>query len=87
MILGVPSIAADVGGVRNLMNHDSEGVIYPSGDVNALVEGILQLFAMEDRAEALGETARFHALQTHDPEMNLQALIRIYNELSEGEKR
>ena len=81
MILGMPSIAADVGGVRNLMHHGSEGILYPSGDVNALEEGILELFAMEDRAEALGETARSHALQTHDPEKNLQDLICIYNKI------
>lgn len=81
MVLGVPSVAADVGGVRNLMHHGSEGVVYPSGDVCALAEGIMTLFAMEDRAAALGENARFHALQTHDPEKNLRDLICIYNEI------
>ena len=81
MVLGVPSVAADVGGVRNLMQHPWEGVVYAPGDVQALADGILQLFAMEDRAAVLGRSARDHALQTHDPETNLRELIKIYEEI------
>ena len=39
------------------------------------------LFALEDRAAVLGENARAHALKTHDPEKNLQDLIRIYQQI------
>lgn len=81
MLLGVPSVAANVGGVRNLMTDGSEGIIYESGDVTALAEGILRLFALEEKAAALGEAARYHALNTHDPETNLRALIDIYHEI------
>ena len=81
MLLGVPSVAADVGGVRDLMVHGAEGILYGSGDVPALAQGILELFALEDRAAALGEAARAHARKTHDPDRNLQDLIRIYNEI------
>ena len=81
MVLGVPSVAADVGGVRNLMCHDSEGFIYEPGDVQQLAEDIMALFALEDRAAALGENARTHALKTHDPEKNLLDLIHIYEKI------
>ncbi len=81
MVLGVPSVAADVGGVRNLMQQETEGLIYTSGDVRALAENILRLFALEDRAASLGENARAHALQTHDPEKNLRELMKIYDEI------
>lgn len=81
MLLGLPSVAANVGGVRNLMTHGCEGIIYESGDVAALAEGILQLFALEDKAAALGEAAGNHARNTHDPETNLRALIDIYHEI------
>jgi len=81
MVLGVPSVAADVGGVRNLMTHDREGLIYAPGDVQQLAENIRNLFAMEDGAGALGDKARNHALQTHDPENNLRELMHIYNEI------
>jgi len=81
MILGVPCISAEVGGVRNLMNQGSEGIIYAPGDVQALAEGIMQLFALEDRAADLGEVAGNHALKTHNPDKNLEDLIDIYNKL------
>ena len=81
MVLGVPSVAADVGGVRNLMCHDSEGLVYGPGHVQQLAEDIMALFALEDRAAALGENARAHALKTHDPEKNLLDLIHIYQQI------
>lgn len=81
MLLGVPCVAADVGGVRNLMDHNSEGLIYEPGQVQQLADGILNLFALEDKAAVLGENARAHALKTHDPEKNLKDLIRIYQEI------
>lgn len=81
MLLGVPGIAADVGGVRNLMHHGREGVIYEPGNIQALAQGIMQLFALEDRAAAMAEEARNHALRTHDPHKNLEDLIAIYNKL------
>ena len=82
MLMGIPSVAADVGGVCNLMRHGDEGLIYESGDVQSLAEAILRLFAMEDEAALLGEAASAHAMQTHDPEKNLRDLMAIYHEIS-----
>ncbi len=81
MLLGVPSVAADVGGVRNLMTQETEGFIYKSGDVTALAENILRLFALEEKASVLGEAARSHAQITHDPEANLRELVNIYDKI------
>ena len=81
MLLGVPSIASDVGGVRNLMENGPEGRIYPSGDVKALAQYIQNIFEMEGNAAVLGQAARAHALVTHDPERNLQDLLSIYEKL------
>lgn len=81
MVLGVPSVAADVGGVRDLMNQETEGFIYASGDVKALVQRIMELFALEAEASALGSAACTHARKTHDPETNLRELMKIYEEI------
>ena len=37
MLLGVPSVAANVGGVPNLMTHGTEGLIYKPGDRKSVV--------------------------------------------------
>lgn len=81
MLLGVPSVAANVGGVRNLMTHGTDGLIYEPGHTEKLAEQIMTLFDMEEHAEALGENARIHAQKTHDPENNLRELIKIYYEI------
>lgn len=81
MLLGMPCVAADVGGVRNLMEQGTEGRIYPSGDVEMLTKHILELFAMEENVAPMGKAARKHAMRTHDPETNLQALLNIYEKL------
>lgn len=78
MILGLPSVAADVGGVGDLLRDGSEGYIYAPGDVEKLAEDIVRIFALEQNGEALGQAAKDHALRTHDPETNLNALIEIY---------
>ena len=81
MLLGVPCVAADVGGVTDLMTMDKEGCLYPSSAPYMLAYWIDQVFRMEDRAEAMGQAARAHAAVTHDPEKNLTALLGIYESL------
>lgn len=81
MLLGVPCVAADVGGVRDMMRED-EGFSYPSTAPYLLAHYIMEVFAMEERAEAMGARAREHALQTHDPEKNLQQLLSVYREVA-----
>lgn len=80
MLLKVPAIAADVGGVRDLMT-EGEGIIYPSLDTKQLAEQIKAVFAMEEKAADMGIKASAHARITHDPQKNLQDLIAIYEEI------
>ena len=81
MLLGVPSVAADVGGVTTMMVHEKEGYVYPSSAPYMLADYIQQVFAMEKEAEALGAAAKAHARKTHDPETNLNTLLSIYESL------
>ena len=81
MLLGVPCVSGDVGGVTNLMTHNEEGYVYQSTAPYMLAYYIKRVFAMKDQAQALGKAAREHAAKTHDPEKNLQDLLNIYREL------
>ena len=82
MLLGVPCVAADVGGVTNLMTHNREGYVYQSAAAYMLAFYIKEVFAMGEEAKLLGEAARCHARKTHDPETNLRDLLKIYQELA-----
>ena len=81
MLLGVPCVAADVGGVTNMM-HPGEGFVYQPAAAYMLAHYIMEVFAMEDRAEQLGQAARIHAQKTHDPAENLRSLLAIYQEIA-----
>ena len=81
MILGVPSVAADVGGVTTLITHKEEGFVYQSTAPYMLAYFIKALFEQEESAATMGLAARSHALATHDPEKNLQDLLNIYDEI------
>ena len=82
MLLGVPRVSADVGGVTNLMTHNQEGLIYQSTAPYMLAHYIMQVFAMEEQAGAYGQKAHAHAAMTHNPGRNLQTLLAIYRDLA-----
>lgn len=78
MLLGVPCVAADVGGVSNMLANREEGFVYQPTAPYMLAYYIDKVFAMEDRAEAMGQQARAHAEKTHSFGVNLDALLEIY---------
>lgn len=82
MLLGVPCVAADVGGVANLMQHQQEGFVYQPSAEYMLAYYIKQVFAQKEAAAMMGNAARQHARKTHDPKQNLQTLLQIYSEIA-----
>ena len=82
MLLGLPCVASCVGGVSSLMNHGSEGYLYQSTAPYMLAHYIQEVFAAEEKAEEMGMAAARHAARTHDPDTNLQQLLRIYREVA-----
>ena len=82
MLLGVPCVAADVGGVTTMMTHETEGFVYQSTAPYMLAHYIKNVFAMGERAAAMGQAARAQARKTHDPETNLRDLLGIYEEIA-----
>ena len=81
MLLGVPCVAADVGGVHNLLTDGGGGMLYPAGDVEALADRIMEIFTKEAIVERFSDNARKHARVNHDAEQNYYRLIRIYREM------
>ena len=58
MLLGVPCVAADVGGVHNLLTDGGDGMLYPAGDVEALADRIMEVFTKEAIVERFSDNAR-----------------------------
>lgn len=81
MLLGMPVIASDVGGIKNLMVHGSEGFLYPFDEPYMVAYYAKKIFDDNELAQEIGENARKHAIKTHDEVENLNTLIDIYNRL------
>jgi len=81
MILGVPCVSADVGGISSIFGKE-EGILYPAGNVKALTEGILEVFMDDEKAETYGRNAKVRAKKTHNGETNYRTLIEIYRKIA-----
>lgn len=82
MLLGMPVVSSDVGGVKNLLNHGKEGYIYQWDAPYMLAYYVCKVFEDEDRAVKMGKCARSRALVTHDREKNLEDMLQIYEKIS-----
>lgn len=82
MLLGVPVVAANVGGVHNLLEDKKDGLMYLKGNKKQLRDAILSILENDKQAMYMSVNAREHALKTHNPETNYQRLLEIYNEIN-----
>mgnify|MGYP004560670789 FL=1 len=83
MLLGVPCISSDVGGVKNMLVHNLEGYIYQADAPYMLAYYVKKMFAVEKQAETIGAKAKEHAAKTHNRDENLKTLLSIYSGLNE----
>ena len=81
MILGMPCISSDVGGVKDMLEHNKEGFIYQGDAPYMLAYYVKKYFADTDLARQFGTEAKKHAMVTHGRENNLKALLKIYDEI------
>ena len=83
MILGVPCVASDVGGVSDMLRHKDEGFVYQTDAPYMLAHYVCEIFENEDLALKFSQNARQHALKTHDRDENTRRLIEIYSDVLE----
>lgn len=79
MLLGVPVVSSDVGGVADMLTHKKEGFLYQSDAPYMLSHYVMSFFDNDDEAAAMGQAARVKASITHDYDKNLKELLEIYN--------
>lgn len=86
MLLGVPCVAADVGGVSSMLENEKEGLIYQSSAPYVLAHDILRIFDEGAAAARFGAAAAARARLTHDPHANREQLLAIYASLSRNQE-
>ncbi|MBQ6734058.1 MAG: glycosyltransferase family 4 protein [Lachnospiraceae bacterium] len=83
MLLGVPVIASETGGIPSLIADEQEGLLFKKTSVKELQSAVQSLFDDPALCARLGAAARRRALVTHDPEANYRRLCEIYREIAE----
>lgn len=81
MILGMPVIASDCGGTPSLLKSEEEGILYPTGNSEALFAGIIDLRSNFNTAKKMGEAGRQRALQRHDKKSAVKNYQSIYSDI------
>lgn len=82
MILGVPCVTSDVGGVKNMLTHGEEGFVYPFDEPYMAAYYISKIFDDDNIAQKISVNAKKHAEKTHNIDFNIDTAIKIYKEVN-----
>ncbi len=83
--MGLPSVASDLGGPRELVVPGETGLLVPPGDPAALASALAGLLCDPARLRAMGEAAYRRARRLFDARTNAAATIALYDEVLGGE--
>jgi len=81
---GLPVVAADVGGVRELIRDGVTGLLVPPGDVDALAGAASRLLGDPDWARSLGRNGRRLVLEHFDAARNAETALTIFEGAAAG---
>jgi len=79
LLLGVPAVCSNVGGVKDFIQMKESGYLYPVDNCDLCAEYILELFEMDrEQLESISNSAIHFASKVFDEANNARALIDIY---------
>ncbi|MDA0833148.1 MAG: glycosyltransferase [Planctomycetota bacterium] len=81
MASGLPVIASDVEGVRELISPDQTGIIVPPRDSDALAREIQRLRADSQLAETVGDTSQVFVTEHFTWDAVVQGYVQLYRRL------
>ncbi|MBR4580402.1 MAG: glycosyltransferase family 4 protein [Lachnospiraceae bacterium] len=84
MLLGVPSVASNVGGVPDIMSPEC-GILYDNNDPRLLADAVREVFRdLEEGGKVTKERtgkSRQSAREKHDKDTNVKRLLEMYQEI------
>lgn len=81
MYYGVPILSSDVGGIKEILEQESCGIVYPFGDVDKCVEIIKELYFNNEKLKLLGENGRRAILTKYNEKQFKEFFVNLYTEL------
>ena len=81
MILGVPSITSNVGGISGIFERDIDGLMFDNCEAGDLAKCIDDLFKDVPLQIKFSSAASLHAKKTHNSQNNYRRLVEIYEKI------
>ena len=81
MLLGVPALASETGGIPSVFTKGVDGLLFEVGNSDDLANKIIYLFSNPNKMHEYAICARKHAQITHNQDINYQRLLEIYQEI------
>ena len=78
---GLPVIATDAGGAREIIENGRTGVLVPCGDAAALARALAELLQHPEQARRLAQAGRAHVLEHFTIEQSARRSEALYEEL------
>jgi glycosyltransferase involved in cell wall biosynthesis len=78
----VPTVGFATGGVPDMVNHDSNGWLAPTGDIAGLVKGLRIAATERERWSDWSNQATADAREKYSPELFLQSHAELYERLT-----
>lgn len=82
MTLGIPVLATDIPGTRDLVEHEKTGYLYPVGDAAGLTRLTNRLFNTPELIAAMGEAAKERASHHFSISMMVQRHAQLYTRVT-----
>lgn len=81
MLLGMPIISSNVGGIQSLLTDNKEGILVQDGESFGMAGAIIELIDHPEKEIAFGEAARNRAVERHDPIKIVNKQLLIYQDI------
>jgi glycosyltransferase involved in cell wall biosynthesis len=79
---GLPVVASDGGGAREIIENGRTGMLVPMGDAGALAAALAQLLTQPERARSLAAAGREHVLKHFTIEQSARSSEALYETLA-----
>jgi len=84
MAAGAPLIAADTGGLAEIVKNGVNGWQFYAGSSNSLADAVLHVLHSPEGARKVAEVARREVLSTYDWQAIARRTISVYDEVLRG---
>ncbi len=83
--VGLPVVAADVGGISEVVLNEKTGILVPPEDPKSLAGAIMRLASDAELRNRMGTAGRKHVMENLRWEENVRQMAKLYNRLIDGD--